>query len=149
MPAALAYFDTSVLVKRYVKEVGSPLACSLLRRQRFLSSAIAPAEAMSAIRRRRAAGDLTEQHFVAILKRLERDRAHWELVEVTHAVLSRAESLIRETGLRTLDAIHLSSALTFHLAAGTRVPFVTADAAQRTAAEHLALDVIWVEGSAS
>lgn len=42
--ARWAYFDTSVLVKRYVKEEASAVARRLLQRYRFLSSAIAPVE---------------------------------------------------------------------------------------------------------
>ena len=41
-----AYFDTSVLVKRYVKEAGSSATRRLLQRFRFLSSAVAPVEAL-------------------------------------------------------------------------------------------------------
>ena len=44
-----AYFDTSVLVKRYVKEQGSAAARRLLQRYRFLSSAVAPVEVVSQI----------------------------------------------------------------------------------------------------
>jgi predicted nucleic acid-binding protein len=40
MRPAWAYFDTSVLLKRYVREDTSAQARALLRRHRFLSSAI-------------------------------------------------------------------------------------------------------------
>jgi hypothetical protein len=40
MAAGFAYFDTSVLVKRYVREAGSKRARELLRQYRFLSSTI-------------------------------------------------------------------------------------------------------------
>ncbi len=108
---ALAYFDTSVLVKRYVTERGAARARALLQKHRFLSSAVMPVEAVSALDRRRAAGDLSRASFDAILTQLTRDRLHWALVEVTSGVLDRAEVVIRETGVRTLDAIHLASAL--------------------------------------
>ncbi|MGH9425234.1 MAG: type II toxin-antitoxin system VapC family toxin [Terriglobia bacterium] len=145
MPARWAYFDTSVLVKRYVKEQGSSSAKDLLHRHRFLSSAIAPLEALSALSRRRIAGELEERDFQAIRSRMQKDRAHWELVELSPLVLSQAEELIQMTTVRTLDAIHLASALTFQAASGLRIPFITSDAKQRAAAEQLALDVAWVE----
>lgn len=128
MPAAWAYFDTSVLVKRYVKEPGSSIAAVLLRKHRILSSALAPLEAVSAFSRRLAAGELEEEARRAILERLRADCQHWELVEVSPLVLERAEALIQDTGLRTLDAIHVASALFFQAASGIRIPFVTADA---------------------
>lgn len=45
-PRQWAYFDTSVLVKRYVKEVGSLTMRRLLRRFQLLSSSIMPVEAI-------------------------------------------------------------------------------------------------------
>ena len=144
MAGEFAYFDTSALVKRYVKEDGSPRARALLRRHRFVSSSIAPVEAISAFSRRRATGDLTERDFVAMLARLREDRAYWDLIEVSSMVLGRAEELVRREALRTLDAVHVASALTFEMAHGVRLPFVTADARQRDAAGRLALAIVWV-----
>lgn len=60
-------------------------------------------------------------------------------------VLSQTEELVQKAGLRTLDALHVASALTFHAASGVAVPFITADIRQREAAEGLALSVVWVE----
>ncbi len=141
----LAYFDTSVLVKRYVKERGSTATRKLLQRYRFLSSAVAPVEVLSALSRRRTAGELTQRDFLAIKSRLHKDRAYWELVEVGPIVLSQAEELVQRAGLRTLDALHVASALTFQAASGLTIPFVTADVRQRDAAESLALNLIWIE----
>jgi predicted nucleic acid-binding protein len=146
MAAVRAYFDTSVLVKRYVKEPGSARAAGLLRRYRIVSSAIAPLEATSAFRRRRALEEIAASDYAAILARMRRDRDYWELVEVGGLVLDRAEELVRGTGLRTLDAIHVASALIFQGASGISVPFVTADAAQREAADQANLDVVWIAG---
>jgi uncharacterized protein len=140
-----AYFDTSVLVKRYVKEAGSSASRKLLQRYRFLSSALAPVEALSAFSRRRTAGEITQRDFLSIRSRLHKDRDYWELVEVGPIVLSQAEELVQRTGLRTLDALHVASALTFQAASGLTVPFVTADVRQRDAAESLALNLIWIE----
>jgi predicted nucleic acid-binding protein len=139
-----AYFDTSVLVKRYVKEAGSSASRKLLQRYRFLSSAVAPIEVLSALSRRRTAGELTQRNFLAIRSRLHKDRAYWELVEVGPIVLSQAEELVQKTGLKTLDALHIASALAFQAASGLTIPFVTADIRQRDAAEALALHLIWI-----
>src|SRR3972149_7114050 len=143
MPVPLAYFDTSVLIKRYAKERGSSRARALLRSHRFLSSAIAPVEALSTRPRRRAAGDLAEQDFAAIMSRFAKDRGYWELIEVSATVLDRAKDIIARGGVRTLDAIHLASAIVFQNAAGmprARIPFVTADVQRRDAAAPLGLE---------
>ena len=145
MPTRWAYFDTSVLVKRYVKEAGSSVSRKLFQRYRFLSSAVAPVEVLSALARRRAAGELALRDFLAIRARLHKDRAYWELIEVGSIVLSQAEELVEKTGLRILDALHVASSLTFQAASGLALPFVTADIRQREAAETLSLNLVWVE----
>ena len=142
---AWAYFDTSAIVKRYVREAGSPRARALLRGHRVLTSALAPLEATGALRRRRDAGDLTHRDFTAAVARLRQDRAHWTLVEVGPLVLDRAEELLARTPIAALDALHLASALLFESMRERRVPFVTADVQQRAAAGQLALDLVWIE----
>ncbi len=144
MPAPLAYFDTSVLVKQYIREEGAPRARALLRRYRFLSSAIAPLEALSALDRRRATGELTEADFAAIVARMRKDRGYWELLEVSGTVLERAEDLVQRTGLRALDALHVASVIMAQITGSGGVPFITGDARQRDAAGRLGLEVVWV-----
>lgn len=145
MPGLWAYFDTSVLVKRYVQEKGSSHARRLLRKHRILTSAIASTEAISALSRRRTLEELTAKHFSETFRRIKDDRAYWELVEVSALVLKEAEEVILKTGLRTLDAIHLASGLTFQTASGIQIPFITGDSKQQEAAARLGLDTVWVE----
>ena len=144
MATSWAYFDTSVLVKRYVREKGSSDARRHLKVHRILTSAIAPTETISALSRRRTLGDLTAKQFSDIRKRLRGDYAYWELIEVSALVLKEAEEVILRTDLRTLDAIHLASILTFQAASGMQIPIMTGDTKQREAAAHLGLETIWV-----
>ena len=143
-PPSVSYFDTSVVVKRHLHESGSALARTLLRRHRAVSSAVMPVEAMSALTRKRTSGEVTARAFETIASRMRAERAHWSLVEVSAEVLTSAEDLVRRTPLRTLDAIHVASALVVRAAAGTPITFGTADARQRDAAEAAGLDVLWV-----
>jgi predicted nucleic acid-binding protein len=140
----LAYFDTSVLMKRYLWEAGAVLARALLRRHRLLSSAILPVEALAVLGRHRDGQGLSAADHAAILGRLQDDRAHWDLLDLTRTVLARAERLAMEQALRTLDALHVASAIEFETAADQRVPFVTADRRQRDAALRVGLDVTLV-----
>lgn len=144
MAQARAYFDTSAIVKRYVAEAGTPRARALIRKYRIVSSALTPIEALSAFVRRHAAGDLSERDYAAIVSRLDSDRQIWEMVELTPLVLGRAEELVRAEGLRTLDAIHVASALIVRSSAGIHLPFITGDARQRTGATRAQLEVLWV-----
>ena len=94
--------------------------------------------------RRKAAGDLDERSFGAIVSRMRADRAHWELVELGAPVLGRAEQVVQEAGVRTLDALHIASALAFQELSGLRVPFITADEDQHEAARQVGLEAMWI-----
>lgn len=139
-----AYFDSSVLVKRYVDEVGSVEARRRLDEHHTACSAVAPVEVTSALKRRREAGQLSERRLRALLDDLRQDRAHWELVEVSGAVLDRAEAIVVRAAVKTIDAIHLASALLLAETTVDRLPFVTADARQREVAARVGLPVVWV-----
>ena len=71
-PREEAYFDTSVLVKQYVEEAGSVSARRLFLRFQVVSSALTPVEMMSALARRRAAGDVNTQEAPQTEPRCER-----------------------------------------------------------------------------
>ena len=140
-----AYFDTSALIKRYVRERGSTRVVSLLRRHVLLSSAITPVEVMSALSRRRRDRELSEEDFAATASRVQSERIRWELVEVGETVLNRAEEIVQGTvPMRALDAVHVASLMAFQAASSIQIPFVTGDGRQRDAANYLGLDVIWV-----
>ena len=140
-----AYFDTSALIKRDVSEKGYARVVSLLRRHDLLSSAITPVEVMSALCRRKRNGELSNEDFAATLSRVHGERTRWELVELGRAVLNRAEELVQGiVPMRSLDAIHVASLVTFQAASGTRIPFVTGDDRQREAAAYIGLDVVWI-----
>lgn len=145
MPGPWAYFDTSVLLKRYVNEAGSLAARRMLSRYDVVSSGVTPVEMTAALSRRRLIGDLTRPEFAATLGRIRGDRVFWLLLEVNPTVLARAEELARVTALRALDAIHVASCSTFQLTVEDPLAFVTADARQRRAAEHANLEVVWIE----
>src|SRR5271167_4724081 len=108
-----AYFDTSVLAKRYLNEPGSFQARILMREYRCLTSVLAPVEAVSTLARRRVTGELSDRAFAAIDSRIKTDRERWELVAVSETLLRRAEEVVRDRGIKTLDAIHIASALLF------------------------------------
>jgi uncharacterized protein len=140
-----AYFDTSALIKRYVRERGSARVISFLQQHVLLSSAITPVEVLSGLCRRKRNEELSEGNFAATLSRIQSDRMRWELIEVDGTVLSRAEEMVQGTApMRALDAIHVASLTTFQVAAGIQVPFITGDGRQRDAAAHFGLDVVWV-----
>ena len=140
-----AYFDTSVIVKLYVEEVGSQEARALTRKYRLLSSVLLPLEVSSAFARRKESGELSPEDFRTGLRRFQDDRQFFEWVELTQAVRQRVESFLQTHAIRTLDAIHIASALVFkERAEMTALPFVTGDRRQLLVAQALGLETVWV-----
>ncbi len=139
--AHLAYFDTSALVKRYVVEAGSDVVRRLLRHHRVVSSVLLRLEAVSAVRRKHAEGQLTETQQKRLLRRIEADDPFWELVPIADEVMDIARRLLLAHRLRTLDAIHLASA-SIVAAEEVQMPFVTADHRQAEVGRIAGLEVI-------
>ncbi|MEK7715822.1 MAG: VapC toxin family PIN domain ribonuclease, partial [candidate division NC10 bacterium] len=59
-------------------------------------------------------------------------------------VLERAESIVGQVSVRTLDALHLASAVLLGESLDRRLAFVTADTRQREVGGALGLEVVWV-----
>ena len=72
--ARAAYFDSSVLLKRYVQEDGSDRSLLLTRKHLIISAAIATLEMRSALRRIGVDGGLSNKAFQAALKRIQAER---------------------------------------------------------------------------
>jgi len=140
-----AYFDTSVLLKRYIRETGSDRAIALTERHFIISAAIAPLEMCSALRRVEAGGGFSTKAFQAVLKRFQTERERWDLVAVSTEILESAERLTVDCTIRSLDAIHLACALACQARLKRPFSFITADLRQKDAAHQLGLEIISVE----
>ncbi len=139
-----AYVDASVLVKRYVREMGSAEAGRLTSAHEVVTSRLARVEIISALYARHRSGALPTRSLATALERCDDERRWWTLVELAPVVLSRAEDVIKRTPTRAADAIHIASALFFKEATGTDVLFLTSDTRQRSSAEAAGLRVRWV-----
>jgi predicted nucleic acid-binding protein len=144
-----AYVDTSVLVKRYVREPDSREASRITASYAVVTSALASVELLSALYAKWRGGSLKERALKRAVELYEQERAKLTIVELTAPIVGRAEDVIRRVPARTADALHLASALFFGEAVGGSVPFSTADARQRRSAESLGMNVIWVGSAVS
>jgi predicted nucleic acid-binding protein len=140
-----AYFDSSILLKRYIREKGSDRAIALTRQHLIISAALAPLEMRSALRRVEAEGGLSSKAFAAALKRIHAERGKWDLVALSAEILQSAEGLTVDLNIRSLDSIHLACALACQSRLKRRLPFITADIRQKDAAQKLGLGVLFVE----
>jgi predicted nucleic acid-binding protein len=130
------YVDSSALLKRYVDEADSERAVELLvsdaslvtgrhtvvEVRRNLSRLLSPPDASAA-----------RASFTA-------DLASFAIVELDAATCELAATVAEQTGVRTLDALHLGAAHRL----GTTVGFVTFDVRQALAARSLGLRVLGV-----
>ena len=111
---------------------------------RTVTSALTMVETARAILRARVSGRLTPAQERAAVRALRRFERRCYVVAVSETVLARAQRPFPIEPIQTLDAVHLASCLIFTLLEGARLPFVTADARQRAAAERAQLTVVWV-----
>ena len=131
MAATLVYLDSSALVKLVVHESGTDeLRAWLSSHSAVVSSALAVTEV------RRAIGRLSTRRSLSDRARLVLDGV--ALLAVDSAVLEVAAGL-KPPELRTLDAIHVASALSL---GAELLAFVTYDARQADAASKAGLPVM-------
>lgn len=108
MPLAALYLDSSAIVKLVVAEPESAALVETVRGRGLVTSEIALAEVPRAIRRVVSGRRKNERE--AVLAELQGVLEVLAYVPLDRALLVRAGSF-REAYLRTLDAIHLASAL--------------------------------------
>jgi len=138
------YLDTSAYLKLYVKEKGSDKARSLVKKRSILSSAILPTECFSALSRKRHSGELDEPILNELIARIKTDLRFVEIVRLSDKVMARAENIVLNSTARSLDALHIASALIFEEMSGIKPDFITSDIRQREVANHYELRTVFV-----
>ena len=128
--AAYAYLDASAIVKLVVAEAHTAdVERDAATRTALLSSRLSATEVRRAARR---------QPSRRVLQQVEEVMESFVLLDVTAAILKRAAT-IDPTELRTLDAIHLATALSLGFA---DLDFVTYDTRLAAAARSHGLRVV-------
>ncbi len=140
------YFDTSLLLKGYIPEEGTPEALAVLQEQEspFPFSHLLEIELRTAIRVKHGRGEITAAEMRGTLQALESDLAKGILARPDYdleSVYLRAETISAKhavtTLARTADLWHVAAALE----AGCKA-FASFDERQRQAAELCGLEVI-------
>jgi len=122
------YLDTSALIKRFVRELGSDVVAQLLESGEPVATAkIAFAEVYSGLTRRLREGDLSGRAYSLVCRQFERDWLGYLRVDLHDEILLSARDLIRRHPLRAFDAIHLASALSLQKALVEEVTFAASD----------------------
>jgi uncharacterized protein len=129
------YVDSSALLKRYVDEPDSELADSLLRSDPSLVTARHTIIEV----RRNLVRLLPEREVAAARLVFADDLAAFSIVELDEVTCEGAAAIAEVTGVRSLDALHLSAA---RRVGAPAVPFLTFDVRQAQAARALGLTVV-------
>jgi predicted nucleic acid-binding protein len=124
----IVYIDASALVKRYVAERGSHEVADLTAKADIVAtSLVSRAEVSAALARAASLGVLDHDGARLAQRRFSREWPNLARVPVTELLVSRAETLAWDYGLRGYDAIQLASALTWQESIGADVVLATFD----------------------
>lgn len=137
----IVYLDTSVILEVLLRQ-GKPIGV-WGEWDAAYSSELSGVEARRVIDRLRLESALDDDGVAEAHVELAHLEASIGRIPVTRPVLRRA-GLPLATVVKTLDAIHLSSALLFQERRGTSLDFVTRDAQQGRAARALGFNCIGV-----
>ena len=141
----IIYLDASALVKRYVAERGSKEVIELTAAAEIVAtSLISRAEVAAAFARAVRLGVLDHDGGRRAQRRFSREWPDLARVPVSEALVSRAEMLAWDYGLRGYDAMQLASALTWQESIGEGVFLGTFDGQLWKAAPGAGLKV-WPE----
>jgi len=138
------YLDTSTYLKLFMKERGSRAARNLVRKSRIISSAILTIECFSSLSRKRKRGEIGDKDFDKLVSRIKRATEYIEILRLTDEILLTAESVALQSDSRTLDSIHIASALIFKDTIEIDLTFVTSDKRQKEFADHQGLKTSFV-----
>lgn len=104
--------DTSSLAKRYIQESGSEQLDALLQQASELAvCVILVPELISALNRRLREGALAGEQYQSVKVLLLNDLRDVTVLQLTPVVISRSVSLLENSALRAMDALHVACAL--------------------------------------
>jgi len=146
---AAYFFDSSAVVKRYVREIGTVWVLSITAPTagHFIYVAdITGVEVVSAITRQARHGALAPTDAATALMQFRHDFAHqYHTVDITSTLIARAMAVAETHALRGYDAVQCAAALVIHSHRQTLgmplLTLVSADAALNTAATSEGLQV--------
>ncbi|MBI3815056.1 MAG: type II toxin-antitoxin system VapC family toxin [Nitrospinae bacterium] len=138
------YIDTSTYLKLFLKEKGSDKARKLAKENSLLSSAILASECFSALSRRKHSREIDDKTFDRLVTRIKKNLPYIEIVKLSDDVSKKTEEVVLHSTARTLDAVHIASALLFHDLTGISLTFVTSDKRQEESAKNEGLKTIFI-----
>lgn len=139
---AVYFFDSSAIIKRYVREIGTSWVIGLSDPKtgnRIYVASITGVEVTSAIARQGRGGNLSAADKASAMAQFERDfNNEYRTIEIVSSLIKRAMLLAATYALRGYDAVQLAAAVEVHARRHSmRLPaliLVSADTALNAAA---------------
>jgi predicted nucleic acid-binding protein len=124
----IVYLDASVLVKRYVAEVGSAEVEALIGEAQATGTAVlSRAEVAAALAKAARVGLVARESALKALQSFNADWEHLIRLQFGEPLAARAATLAWEHGLRGYDAVHLATALVWRETLGETLTVATYD----------------------
>ena len=141
----IAYVDSSVLVKHYLEsEIDSFQASRYITSYKVYASAISKVEVLSALARKFQLKEILKEEVKEIKDIFILDCQRIGFIEVSDDVIKEAQRLVFSYSIKTLDALHLSSAILLRRIIEASFPLITADKKMIVVAESEGFEVIGV-----
>lgn len=144
----MIYFDSSALVKRYIREEGTEFVENLCEKERLIAtSKLTYPEILSALARKLRAKEIRDSEYEYAFQKFSNDWAGITVLEFHDEIFEKLKGLIEVHSLKAADAVHLASALWLKESMKEQVVFVASDLALLKAASREKLDHVDPEGS--
>lgn len=139
----MIYFDSSALVKKYVRETGSDTVLDLVNQTSLRATAkLAWPEILSGLRRKRRENGITEKDYQKAVDVFVADWESFLIVEFQDELLPVMRNLAEKHMLKGADLVHLASVLWLQKAAQAEMSLAASDTQLLRAAKAEGLDVI-------
>jgi len=124
----ILYLDASAAVKRYVTEPGTAEVRQVIEASSIVGTGlISRAEIAAALAKAARMGVLLPEEAEAASEAFRVEWPDFIRIQITEALVARADSLAWQHGLRGYDAVHLAAALTWQEGMGEPVTLATFD----------------------
>ena len=139
----ILYLDTSALVKRYFQEAFTEKVVAKWKdAQAIATSAVAYAETLSAIYRKKREANLDEDTLLGLINTFQSDWNGLVRIQVTDELNKYINLALQNHPLRGFDAVHLASALVILEQFPDDVFFACFDERLNTAARDVGLGTV-------
>lgn len=135
------FFDSSAFAKRYIEEIGSEKVLDFFSEAgETIVSVICPIEILSGLNRLRREKKITGLQYHKLKSAVAMDIKKATVLDIAPSVVQQAIRCLETCVIRSLDAIHLGTALE-----ASCDLFVTADRRQYNAGRRIGLKVVFIE----